>query len=69
MEDVQLTRTIVFHKHCLYQLSGGIRGFISIIKVDSIIKFSLRPTLFVLFEKSNFLREYYLLSYLSFKNV
>ena len=38
MEDVQLTRTIVFLKHCLYQLSGGIRGFISIIKVDSIIK-------------------------------
>ena len=29
--------------------------------------YSLRPIFFVLFEKSNFLREYYLLSCLSFK--
>ena len=31
--------------------------------------YSLRPTLFVLFEKSNFLREHHLLSCLPFKNV
>ena len=33
------------------------------------IKYSLRPTLFILFEKSNFLREHHLLSCLPFKNV
>ena len=33
------------------------------------IIYSLCPTLFVLFEKSNFLREHHLLSYLPFKNV
>ena len=32
-------------------------------------KYSLRPTFFVLFKKSNFLRKYHLLSCLSFKNV
>ena len=32
-------------------------------------KYSLRPTFFVLFKKSNFLREHHLLSCLSFKNV
>ena len=31
--------------------------------------YSLRPTFFVVFEKSNFLREHHLLSCLSFKNV
>ena len=31
--------------------------------------YSFRPTLFVLFEKSNFLREHHLLSCLPFKNV
>ena len=31
--------------------------------------YSLRPTFFVLFEKSNFLREHHLLSCLPFKNV
>ena len=31
--------------------------------------YSLRPTLFVLFEKSNFLREHHLLSCLPLKNV
>ena len=31
--------------------------------------YSIRPTLFVLFEKSNFLREHHLLSCLLFKNV
>ena len=29
----------------------------------------LRPNLFVLFEKPNFLREHYLLSYLLYKNL
>ena len=33
------------------------------------VYYSLRPTFFVLFEKSNFLREHHLLSYLPFKNV
>ena len=33
------------------------------------IPYFLRPTLFVLFEKSNFLREHHLLSCLPFKNV
>ena len=32
-------------------------------------KYSLRPTLFVLFEKSNILREHHLLSCLSYKNI
>ena len=32
-------------------------------------QYSFRLTLFVLFEKSNFLREHHLLSYLPFKNV
>ena len=32
-------------------------------------KYSLRPTFFVLFKKSNFLRKHHLLSCLSFKNV
>ena len=31
--------------------------------------YSLRLTFFVLFEKSNFLKEHHLLSYLPFKNV
>ena len=31
--------------------------------------YSLRPTFFVMFEKSNFLKEYHLLSCLPFKNV
>ena len=31
--------------------------------------YSLRPTFFVLFEKSNFLREHHLLSCLPFKNI
>ena len=31
--------------------------------------YSLRPTFFVLFEKSNFLREHHILSCLPFKNV
>ena len=34
-----------------------------------VVNYSLRPTLFVLFEKSNFLRERHLLSCLPFKNV
>ena len=34
-----------------------------------VVIYSLRPTLFVLFKKSNFLREHHLLSCLSFKNV
>ena len=32
-------------------------------------KYSLRPTFFVLFKKSNFLRKHHLMSCLSFKNV
>ena len=33
------------------------------------MNYSLRPTFFVQFEKSNFLREHHLLSCLPFKNV
>ena len=41
-----------------------------LLKIENIvIKYSLRPTFFVLIEKSNFLREHHLLSCLSFKNV
>ena len=41
-------------------------------QISSTVKtsyYSLRPTLFVLFEKSIFLREHHLLSCLPFKNV
>ena len=37
--------------------------------INTCNKYSLRPTFFVLFEKSNFLREHHLLFCLPFKNV
>ena len=42
---------------------------LSRIRSESVFQYSLRPTLFVLFEKSNFLSEHHLLSCLPFKNV
>ena len=39
------------------------------INADMAFNYSLRPIFFVLFEKSNFLREHHLLSCLPFKNV
>ena len=45
-------------------------SFIWAQKLENLDKiYSLRPTLFVLFEKSNFLREHHLLYCLPFKNV
>ena len=40
-----------------------------IVENENKIKYSIRPNLFVLFEKLNFLREYNLLFCLSYKNV
>ena len=44
---------------------GGTK--LEVIKIDKY--YSLRLNLFVLFEKSNFLREHHLLFYLSYKNI
>ena len=56
--------TCIFVLHYLHWL---INQIVELIKEYNI--YSIRPTLFVLFEKSNFLREHHLLSCLPFKNV
>ena len=54
---------------CILYLEELSLPFLFFLAKKYLTLYSLRPTLFVLFEKSNFLREHHLLSCLLFKNV
>ena len=66
----QTVENIVFHSIFLPRFSILPKFTLTKHSVNlKVVNYSLRPTLFVLFKKSNFLRERHLLSYLLFKNV